>query len=617
VDKKSKILFIYELNYFNLIISFFFRIFKFKIFFFHAQESLRSKKFFNFLKKLNIIWASYYNLNPEENLNMSMGDVIQTNVHSIKNISQRLIENNKFKSEYLPSGYNDELKALVDFTISYAGIFFAEFIEISKKTLLKNNSKIFLWAPNNLVTQIMLSRYKRIINLQPRLLSIFILYISNLFFVIRAIIIKIFLRIKNTQSVAKQNILYSKKSEDSFNTGYYTDGGLLNQNTDKMYFYNYEKNSRLYPSNIIHFERDIDDISRYKETLKMTLEFYEKYKINYLFWRQIKYKKKLKDFLNILKIYIFFVFKIDNFILFNLLVRLHNVQANIRKLENFKLKTMLVGNDRLFPMDLAVACRMKNIKIIAHEDRMITQCWGEPRIFDAYFVHGDKSIELLKYNHDKKMEIIKSGNVFQKSYFKEINNVNLNKHKEKKLVCLIADYHSHYSWYQSGTTHLNNYATNLDFAKKISFIIENNPEISFRWTSKNYEWTDLPVFEKIYNRFKTFKNLQIMENYELTNNQLYFTCDFAITKYGSITDLILSLNKPALIFESIHDKHPSSMLPFYTKITSSTLDDLNNKVKLIKNDLKNFNESLNSLREKIYVPYDNNKLQDKLNSLII
>ena len=162
----------------------------------------------------------------------------------------------------------------------------------------------------------------------------------------------------------------------------------------------------------------------------MTLEFYEKYKINYLFWRQIKYKKKLKDFLNILKIYIFFVFKIDNFILFNLLVRLHNVQANIRKLENFKLKTMLVGNDRLFPMDLAVACRMKNIKIIAHEDRMITQCWGEPRIFDAYFVHGDKSIELLKYNHDKKMEIIKSGNVFQKSYFKEINNVNLNKHKE-------------------------------------------------------------------------------------------------------------------------------------------------------------------------------------------
>ena len=177
----------------------------------------------------------------------------------------------------------------------------------------------------------MLSRYKRIINLQPRLLSIFILYISNLFFVIRAIIIKIFLRIKNTQSVAKQNILYSKKSEDSFNTGYYTDGGLLNQNTDKMYFYNYEKNSRLYPSNIIHFERDIDDISRYKETLKMTLEFYEKYKINYLFWRQIKYKKKLKDFLNILKIYIFFVFKIDNFILFNLLVRLHNVQANIRK----------------------------------------------------------------------------------------------------------------------------------------------------------------------------------------------------------------------------------------------------------------------------------------------
>ena len=155
MDKKSKILFIYELNYFNLIISFFFRIFKFKIFFFHAQESLRSKKFFNFLKKLNIIWASYYNLNPEENLNMSMGDVIQTNVHSIKNISQRLIENNKFKSEYLPSGYNDELKALVDFTISYAGIFFAEFIEISKKTLLKNNSKIFLWAPNNLVTQIM------------------------------------------------------------------------------------------------------------------------------------------------------------------------------------------------------------------------------------------------------------------------------------------------------------------------------------------------------------------------------------------------------------------------------------------------------------------------------
>ena len=59
------------------------------------------------------------------------------------------------------------------------------------------------------------------------------------------------------------------------------------------------------------------------------------------------------------------------------------------------------------------------------------------------------------------------------------------------------------------------------------------------------------------------------------------------------------------------------MLPFYTKITSSTLEDLNNKVKLIKNDLKNFNESLNSLREKLYVPYDNNKLQDKLNKLII
>ena len=554
-----------------------------------------------------------------------MGEVVQTNVYSIKNVSDELLNNNKFKFESWPSGYHDELKALVGFTINYAGIFFAEFIEVSKKTLLKDNPKVFLWLPNNILTRTMVSKHQGIKNLQPRLLSVFIFYISNLSLVITVIVRKIFLKIKNTkiknkQSTEKENTPYSKKPDDSFSIGYYTDGGLLNQNTDKMYFYNYEKNSQLYPSNIIHFERDTEDISRYKKTLKMTLEFYEKYKINYLFWRQIKYKKKLKDFLNILKIYTSCVFKVDNFLLLKLLVSFYHLQSNIRKLENFKLKIMLVGNDRLFPMDLAVACRMKNIKIIACEDRMITQCWGEPRVFDLYFVHGDKSIELLKNNHDKKMEIVKSGNVFQKSYFKEINNLNLNKHKdnkEKKLICLIADYHSHYSWYQSGTTHLNNYAANLDFAKKISLIIENNPDIDFHWTSKYYAWTELPVFEKIYNKLKSFKNLQIMKNYELTNNQLYFTCDFAITKYGSITDLILSLNKPALIFESIYDKHPSSMLPFYTKITSSTLEDLNNKVKLIKNDLKNFNESLNSLREKLYVPYDNNKLQDKLNKLII
>ena len=104
MNKKSKILFFYELNYFNLIIIFFFKIFKFKIFFFHVQESLRNKNFFNFLKKFNIIWASYYNLNPEENLNMSMGEVVQTNVYSIKNVSDELLNNNKLKFESWPSG---------------------------------------------------------------------------------------------------------------------------------------------------------------------------------------------------------------------------------------------------------------------------------------------------------------------------------------------------------------------------------------------------------------------------------------------------------------------------------------------------------------------------------
>ena len=91
-------------------------------------------------------------------------------------------------------------------------------------------------------------------------------------------------------------------------------------------------------------------------------------------------------------------------------------------------------------------------------------------------------------------------------------------------------------------------------------------------------------------------------NLKLTNYQFIQNFNFFITKYSSLTDDALMNRKLVMIYEN--SIFISGLVEYDKKIISKNVDELSQKINLIKLNYNKYNNSLNDFRKRFYTKFD-------------
>ena len=607
-----KTIFFEEINLFNIFIIFFFKLLGFKILFIKIDKNLRKKKIIKFLEIFNVKWFNYQNYDfKKPNSNIVVPADNFTDEFSKKITDLIWDENIKKISD---EKQNLDICVQQRFMDRFRNLY--EIFSVAKHFADEKN-KIYIWISNDLLSKQVMTEDKKVVNLYPKIFTLFndLLFYSFKFFY-EFLIIKFlkrmfyYLQFKKIVNIKQINQI----NANDFKVCFFPHKGPIGINYKKNYFYSKDKNDFFYFSNILHFEWSQADIKNSKENLN----FYKQNKIKVLFWDTIKNEI---NFINYKFIFIFFRIFLNLFIklgiigAIEILIILFRIEQNKKKLSKFpNLKLALVGYDWLFPQTLAVACRMKKITLVAAQERVIEPARKSQYMLDKYFVIGNHSKKMLEERKDKKMELIEMGLVKMKQHFEEGKEVKILNGNSYKFKCLVMDWHSVEDWYDNGRLFNANWKANLNFYKIILHLAKNNKDVLFLIKSKNYLWLKINFFEEIVNDFKKIENVEILSDQEKwTPSNCIKSTDFGIGLMTSLADEMLIVNKPVIIFES--EDFPSCYLDYGSDIISKSFEDLNAKVQKIKSGLKFYNDKLNSVRVKFYKQFNIEKFSAELTKL--
>jgi hypothetical protein len=187
-----------------------------------------------------------------------------------------------------------------------------------------------------------------------------------------------------------------------------------------------------------------------------------------------------------------------------------------------------------------------------------------------------------------------------KYYLQKTDLVNLNRYKLKKnnLNCLVIDFHSEEDWYSNGTA-VNNWCDNNDFYENIIELAKKNNKIKFYIKSKDYNWIKNIFFAKTIQKIKNIKNITILSNdKKWTPENCLAYADFALARHSSMSDQMLYLNKPVLIYDL--NGFPSKLFPFHKNIICKNKKDLKKKFALLIVDVRAYNQKLNKARKLLF-----------------
>lgn len=600
-----KKIFIYKINLYNIFFLFFLKVFNFKIFFFNIEKSIRYKTLLQFLKYLNIIWIDYSNtenkLGSKINYFQKQSSILaKKEVLSISNkIWNKELEFFFKQKNFLAISMHEQIRKKIFF--SY------QFFESAKKKQVKNE-KVYFWIENNFISRKIINKYKNFIIIKPKILNF--LFLFNIIFSFSKKLFKFSYYKPNIfiKNFFKKSVIQNKNSSYlNSKTIFFPHKGLVNKYENKDYFFSKNKKSLLHRSNILIAEynkKEINDVAK---------KLYQRNNQNVIYWNEIipyniftySLIKRLSQIL--LKNFLMY----DTKFAFQVVGNCIKIIREKFRLSQFKkVKTILVGYEYLFPITLAIASKIKNIKLVAVQKRMQMPALLRQFIIDKYFIIGNKTKSDLKNQIYKNMNSIIVGGIETRNNKKinSFNNLNFKKYKKK---CLVLDYPSRKNWYMNGINVYVNWNENLIFYKTILKIAENNKEILFVIKGKNYNWLNISYFDAIKKKIKHQKNLILFnKNFNWTNLKIVNFFDFSIARYTSLVDDFLMLNKPVIIYDD------TDIISYYinysNKIVSKDFSDLNLKVKKIVKNYKSYNHSLTSIRKKFYVKFNKKKYNYEL-----
>ena len=608
-----KTLLINNLSVSTLPVIILFRIFNFKILFISIEKYFRNKAILRFLSIINIKWCNYQDhkingVDTEQFLKATpFSDTLSDSISNkfwCNTLKKIYVEKN-----YLSACLNRRL-----LKESWAAV---EIMTIAKRVEI-NGNKIFLWAPNTLIYKQINNEFyhRKNLNIFPNL-EIFYMPILLIFFFIK--VAKNFL-IKSFQ-YKKKNIS-NKVSEDqkykNFKIAYFPHKGIFYHNLFlKDYYYSNNKDDPFFSKNILHIEWEESDLTNRAK------DFYNNNNIKYLIWRgltsELKIIKKivLFSFKNILLLFNFI--KFDYQILLFFLYSTFLVFKSSEILNKFtEVKLVLAGMDDPFPPEISTACKKKNIKTVALQDRIWSANSAPMMIFDYYFVSGERSKELIK----KRMP-----NPFIKNYVNlyltkidKYKNFNGSPNIEEsfsnhKLKCLVIDVHSNIPWYTNGRQRANSWRMNKDFYQKVLNLSDHFPQVEFLIKSKNYNWLKIPYLKTVLDEFNKRKNVKILsDTKKWTTVESVNICDFAIAIYSSLSDEILALGKPVIVIDLFGS--PGKLFDF-GNIYAKDYNEILKKFNSIISNYKKYNSEIDEERNKIYYKSKPGQLNKELNKIYL
>ena len=608
-----KTLIVNNLSVFTFPLIIFFRILNFKILFVSIEKYFRSKTLLNCLSLINIKWFNYqeYKINHIEiekfRKSIPFSDILSTDI------------SNKFWSSYLHEIYENKycLNVCLNKRIYRESRQIIEIFEIAK-SLKDINNRIFLWVPNTLISRKVNAEFYQFKNLNffPNL------KIFNTFVLLLVILTKTIKSFLITQFKNRKISKYDKKILDqkyqNFKIVYFPHKGIFYANLYiKDYFYSHDNQDPFFCEKILHIEYLINDLSRKGR------DFYKQKNIQYLIF------KDLSNNFNILKKMIFFLiknyklvfklakfdFEILNFFFYSSFLVIQNIQR-LGKLKNLKL--VLVGHDVPFPKEISAACKKKNIKTIAMQDRVATAYLSSLMIFDYYFVGGERSKNLIKKRMPSPfIDNLLNLYMVKTDKYAKLNSSNSlkNNFSNEKLKCLVVDLHSLRSWYYNGRAPVNSWRRNKDFYHEIINLAEHFPQVEFLIKSKQYDWLDIPYFKEISRQLYQKKNIGILSDQKKwTPIRSVNACDFAISLYSSLSDEMLAIGKPVIIIDKFGQ--PEKYFNF-GKILAKNYDETIKKINLIIEDYKKYNFQIEEDRNKIYYKNQPGKLNIELNKIFL
>jgi len=605
-----KTIFFNNINLLNLPIILVFRLIGFKIFYLKLDKKIRSKSFIKFIKSLGIVWYNYQTFEyykPHSNIVVPAIKIADSYSKRITDLCWD--ENLSF---FLTDKQNLNICLREKYMHSLEDI--CEVYAIAKY-YKKDEKKIYIWLANNSLSSELAKLNKTIINLCPKLLtflnSLFDYFFKFLYLFLFKKILKIFF---SYIKISSKNKKFENRSLNDFKVCFFPHKGVDSQNYKRNYFYSPNKESVFHPSNILHLEWSKKDIINNI----LTLKFYENNNIKVLFWENVASKKNIVNlkilFLSI-KSFVLLFRKTSLYNIIEIFIILLRTELYKKKLLNFpNLKFALVGYDALFPQPLAVACRLKDITLVAAQERTMVPAGGSQYLLDKYFIIGPQSKKDLENRIDKKMKLIETGLVKISQHLDEGKEIKILPEKNFKLKCLVMDYNSVDDWYKNGRLYTTNWKKNLNFYNTIISLAKKNKEILFLIKSKNYLWLEIEYFRKIVCDIKQLENVKILSD---STTWVPSTCimstDFGIALMTSLADEMLAIGKPVIIFEP--EDFPSCLLDYGPSIISKDFEDLNKKVNKIKSNLHLYNSSLNQIRKKFYKQFNKEYFLNEINNL--
>jgi hypothetical protein len=589
MQESTKKLVLYEINLCNICYVFFLRFFFREIFYIRCSFLLRNLETIKILKKFKINWINY----PDYNISAKYCSKLKKNNYFSDYISKILsdkiwdedIKNIYIKQEYLESCLAYKIQQKCD------RIF--ELFENSKILSAGNNNIYILANKTFFFKKIYIKYYSDcLFKILPHINFFYHLkyFLYLLIFIVKILISKFFLFLNlNKFFFLSSSKILNKNIKNK--VIYFPHKGMFYLDNLKDQFYSSNKNSFLNKKKIIHIEWQSDDID------KKSFIFYNKNKIPLEIWKFLSFRKMAiisKAFVVLKKITL--IRKLFHYDI--LLIFFHSFFQILKaqeKLLNFKeARLALIGYDFLFPLEISVALKKAGIKTVCVQERMIMSGISHKMIFDDYFIPGPQSYQMIKKKMNKTI-----GN-FHKYYLQKTNLVNLKKYKLKKnnLNCLAIDFHSEEDWYSNGTA-LNNWCDNNDFYENIIELAKKNNKINFHIKSKNYNWMKNIFFAKTIQKIKNIKNINILNNdKKWTPENCLAYADFGIARHSSMSDQMLYLNKPVLIYDL--NGFPSKLFPFDKNIICKNKKDLKKKFISLIMDIRTYNHKLNKARKLLF-----------------
>jgi len=236
------------------------------------------------------------------------------------------------------------------------------------------------------------------------------------------------------------------------------------------------------------------------------------------------------------------------------------IEQGIAALASFtNARLALLGYEYLFPVWLAYALQVRNVRVVATQERFIHSMLPNwTLILDDYFVYGEASRRALLKNRFAVIAKIHVVGDLKAAWLLRRPAPDEGFPAGYEHTTLVLDWHSALDPNEDARTITACYANNTLFYRDIIALAQLFPRNCFVIRGKDAEWLKLKNFSEIRDGMAATPNIFINSDYSepLIAYSLAATADSIVARYTSLGDQCLAINKPVLYHDGSANNGP-------------------------------------------------------------